>query len=196
MTPILQQLLTMLGVLLGAGATFAATASRDRATWRRSQRVRWDEKRLQTYAEYANSVKSLIQASLRLAATQGFPSNAHPIDKEEGLAALAEAETDRAQKWETVLLLGDPDTIAAARSWHEYAWKLDWFARGKLTGDNEYLQTRLAADSARSRFYACARKDLGMPVPDVPGAGTLISGRGELHGEGGDGEGERQHGGG
>ena len=38
---------------------------------------------------------------------------------EENLELLASAGAKRAIAWETVLLLGHPDTVAAARNWHE-----------------------------------------------------------------------------
>jgi phosphatidylethanolamine-binding protein (PEBP) family uncharacterized protein len=34
-------------------------------------------------------------------------------------------------RWELVLLLGDPETITAARTWHRRVWNLEQFARGE-----------------------------------------------------------------
>jgi hypothetical protein len=55
--PFLQQLPTLVGVLIGAAATYGATSLTERARWRRAQAVRWDEKKVNAYAEYANAVK-------------------------------------------------------------------------------------------------------------------------------------------
>jgi hypothetical protein len=49
-----QQLPALIGVLVGALATYAATSAAERARWRRTQSVRWDDKRLTAYAEDAH----------------------------------------------------------------------------------------------------------------------------------------------
>ncbi|MEU0587838.1 hypothetical protein [Streptomyces sp. NPDC006132] len=41
------------------------------------------------------------------------------------MVQLAEAEARRAAEWETVLLVGDAETIAAARKWHEAVWNVE-----------------------------------------------------------------------
>src|SRR5690606_28048458 len=62
---------------------------------------------------------------------------------------------------EAVLLLGDPDTIAAARRWHECVLKLERLSNGSLNShamcDEMWQQT--ARD--RARFYACTPRSLG-----------------------------------
>jgi len=40
---------------------------------------------------------------------------------------------ERAAKWESLLLLGSPEAIAAARIWHRVAWTMEWVARGTIT---------------------------------------------------------------
>ncbi|WP_253808223.1 hypothetical protein [Nocardia amikacinitolerans] len=122
-SPIVQPLVTLAGVLLGAAATFTATAVAERAKWRRSQDALWDDRRLTAYGEYANALKEYVQLVYRLSATRGYPATAQPIDLEEGLAALATVDSERTVKWEAVLLLGSPRAVAAARSWHEAAWR-------------------------------------------------------------------------
>ncbi|WP_051192603.1 hypothetical protein [Nocardia jiangxiensis] len=61
MGPLLQQLITLAGVLVGAGATFAATTHTERIKWRRSIETRWDDKRLIAYSEYANALKLFME---------------------------------------------------------------------------------------------------------------------------------------
>jgi hypothetical protein len=58
MASLAEQLPALIGVLLGAGATFGATFATDRARWHREQSVRWDVKRADAYAEYAFAVKA------------------------------------------------------------------------------------------------------------------------------------------
>jgi hypothetical protein len=80
----------------------------------------------------------MLNISSRIAAARGLPSLGSPLPLEEGLEALAVAEMERGTRWESVLLLGSPDAIAAGRQWHQCAWKLEWFARGKLEGAEAY----------------------------------------------------------
>src|SRR5207253_3093774 len=72
----LQQLPALIGVLLGAAATFTATTAAERARWRRAQAVRWDEKRLAAYSEYAHAMKKLISIAVQLATTRGVHPDA------------------------------------------------------------------------------------------------------------------------
>jgi len=45
------QLITLLGVIIGAFATFAVTTWTERLRWQRAIETRWDEKRFTAYAE-------------------------------------------------------------------------------------------------------------------------------------------------
>jgi hypothetical protein len=127
----LQQLPTLVGVLIGAVATYAGTSATERARWHRAQSVRWDEKRVNAYAEYAHSLKQVISVSLRLAALR----DAHPDDDRfppvDGIAALDAAEEQRTMKWEAVLLLGSSEVVVAGREWHQDVFSLERLAYGK-----------------------------------------------------------------
>jgi len=111
--PIVAQVLTIAGVLLGSAATFVVTSATERNRWRRAQSARWDDKRLLAYSEYANAVKHMVRLCRRIAETKGLLSTGQPTDLDTAFAALAEAETERAARWETVLLLGEPATPCA-----------------------------------------------------------------------------------
>jgi hypothetical protein len=125
MNPVLQQAVTIAGVLVGAVASFTATTLTERTRWKRAHATRWDDKRLAAYTDYANSVKAAAYLCYRLASTRGFPAGSMPIDVQTGLDELSTAERDRGTKWEAVLLLGSPAVAAAARTWHECLWKLE-----------------------------------------------------------------------
>jgi hypothetical protein len=56
MQALLQQLPTLVGVLVGAAATYVATSTAERSRWRRQQSVRWDIHRYEAYAEYAHAL--------------------------------------------------------------------------------------------------------------------------------------------
>lgn len=170
MNPIVAQVLTIAGVLLGSAATFLVTSSTERTRWRRAQSARWDDKRLLAYSEYANAVKNMVRLCRRIAETRGLLATGQPVDLGSAFADLAEAETERAARWETVLLLGEPATISAARAWSEQAWRLEHILREETPNTELFLDAYRAAMRLRNDFYACARADLGItsgPLPEL-----------------------------
>jgi hypothetical protein len=88
---------------------------------------------MRAYIDYGIAVKRCIHLSVRVAAARGFDHSAEPLSPEEGVPELAAAEIERGARWEAVLLLGTPETIAAARDWHQAVHRLDWYARGRLS---------------------------------------------------------------
>lgn len=151
-----------MGVLIGAGATYVATTAHERSRWRR-QAVRWDERRIVAYLEYAHAVKKVISIAVRLAAAHGVHHDDSWFRGEATEAELLGAEEERTTKWEAVLMLGDESVVAAARKWHQVTFRLMRLAAGQsanLTW-NEAIE---AAGRARGRFYAAARTDLGVKL--------------------------------
>ena len=161
----------LLGVIIGALASYLTTAATERARWKRALDSRWDDRRVEAYASYAQSVKEMINIAGRIAAGRGLlGSDLEPlIPTQENLDLLAAAENERARQWETVLLLGHPQTVAAGRNWHEHAWRLEAYARALLTGNNSDWRTaRAAVDVARDAFYESARSDLQVTGGGLP----------------------------
>ena len=117
MTPWLVQLLTLVGVAIGAIASFFSTRLIERSRWQREEAIRWDTKRLGCYGEFAAVTNRFIQIAIRLAGGLGLPSTGQPLDSVTGLAILAAAEEEIGVKWEQILMLASPDTIRAAREW-------------------------------------------------------------------------------
>lgn len=171
MGPILQQLITLAGVLLGAGATFAATTYVERTKWRRTIDTRWDDKRLVAYSEYGNSVKSKLEVLFRHAAERGLPNLTTPADEPLAPNALAGAEAERTVKWEQVLLLGSPETIAAARCWHMAVYDFGFMVLEETPSQESFLDQYRLLGSLRNDFYTCARADLGIRGANLPGEG-------------------------
>lgn len=167
MQSFVQQLPALIGVLVGALATYAATSAAERARWRRTQSVRWDDKRLTAYAEYAHAVKKVISISVRLAAHRGIHQDLDVLSPEEGVPALAAAEEERTMKWEAVLLLGADRTVVAARTWHDSVFRLQRIASGASV-DLSWAQAVEAASQARRGFYEAAKRDIGIAVGDAP----------------------------
>ena len=170
MNPIVAQVLTIAGVLLGSAATFLVTAANERTRWRRAQSARWDDKRLVAYSEYANAVKHMVRLCRRIAETKKLLSTGQPIDLDAAFADLAEAETRRAAQWETVLLLGEPTTISAARAWSEQVWQLEHILREDHPDASSFIDAYRNAMRLRNEFYAHARTDLHItsgPLPEL-----------------------------
>lgn len=163
MQSFLQQLPTLVGVLIGAGATYAGTSATERARWRRVQSVRWDEKRVNAYAEYAHALKQVISVSLRLATLR----DAHPDDdrfpSDDDIAALDAAEEQRTMKWETVLLLGSSEVVIAGREWHQEVFHLERLAYGEPT-EVPLMEAIKAIGQSRRHFYETAKRDIGIEI--------------------------------
>lgn len=166
MQPFLQQLPALLGVLLGAAATFTATSAAERARWRRAQAVRWDEKRLTAYSEYAHAMKKLISIAVQLASTRGVHPDAGTVTPDKDVPTMAAAEEERTSKWEAVLLLGSGDVIVAARGWHNAVFRLQRIAAG--LAEESWAEAVQAVSLARREFYQAANKDLGIAIGDDP----------------------------
>ncbi|MFG3099348.1 hypothetical protein ACGFZL_02245 [Streptomyces sp. NPDC048182] len=162
------QLATLLSVAVGAAGSYAATTLTERARWRRSQAERWHEKKFDVYAQYGNALKEQIGITLRIGAALGHADLVDPLTPEEGLRLLAEAEARRSQRWESVLLVGDAATVAAARSWHEAVWTLEAHAREQRREPEEWARDRQRVSRTRDTFYTSARHDLGVTGPPPP----------------------------
>lgn len=174
MNPIVTQALTIAGVLLGSAATFIVTSTTERTRWRRAQAARWDDKRLLAYSEFANAVKHMVRLCRRIAETKGVLPTGEPLDDlDAAFAALAEGETQRALKWETIMLLGEPTTIAAARTWYEQVWRLENILREEHPDKTLFITGYQEAMRLRNEFYAHARKDLNITSGDLPELRTL-----------------------
>ncbi len=111
MSGIVDQLPTVIGVVIGAGGSYLVSAARDRAGWRRSQSTRWDETRAQAYADYARAVKSLCLHCMRMTNSGGITAPPESTDTGASLAELDRLAGQRTAVWELVLLLGDPDAL-------------------------------------------------------------------------------------
>src|SRR6266568_4651426 len=94
------QLITILGVLLGAASSYLAGSARERTRHRRDLSKQWVERKLDAYVNYINEVKQMRAIARRIIA--GIELDARPtstlpqvLSRDEGLPLLAEAETRR-----------------------------------------------------------------------------------------------------
>jgi len=182
MNNFVNQLPALIGVAVGVLGTILATTVTDKARWQRDQSIRWDERRLDAYAEYAKVIKEIHTLALGLTAARMSINLARPITRDTGLEMLDQAEHYRTKTWETVLLLGDSATVAAARDWRNAVGKLESFARDSSNKDEseEWLLAVRATDEARDRFYTAARESVNVHGGSVAQAQWLKSARSSL----------------
>jgi len=168
MKEFLPQLFTLLGVALGAASTYGVTVLTERKRWARQQAVRWDERRVAAYREYAHVLKKVISISIRLAQQQGVSIGVYVMAPNYELADLAAAEEERTVCWEGVLLFGSDDAIRSGRQWHDCVFRLELLAAGQEC-DMSWDSAVKEVSRARGEFYRVIRKDIGVSVLAAPG---------------------------
>ena len=114
------------------------------------------------YAEYGSAVKDVYQWTMHFGHCRGLPAFGPDISAQAAEAEMSRVNHARAVKWETVLLLGSEATIAAARKWHESIWQMQSAAAASSPEVAGWMAAREASNVARSDYYACARRDLGV----------------------------------
>jgi hypothetical protein len=179
MSGIIQQLPALIGVVIGVLASYLAGAAAERTRWRRERSSRWDDKRAQAYAEYAYAVKNVYVQCMRAAELRRLgrdgSSATYAVEYEAALTELGKSTDERTAKWESVLLLGNPETITAARVWHRRIWQLERFARGERADDDAWDALLADINVDRASFYAAARRDLGITSGAIPHGGPWRS---------------------
>jgi hypothetical protein len=153
-----------------------ATAT-ERLRWRRDLQARWGERRIAAYAEYASTVKTMFQLTLRIAAHRGVHPFGPALPPVEGLQQLLAAGNERAAKWETVLLVGTPDAVEAAREWHRTIYDLEELVCQENCDKAEWAQAIERSGHARSKFYQAARRDLGLVDAQLPNVASRLASR-------------------
>jgi len=90
---VLSQLLVLAGVIVGALASYLTTAAAERARWKRALDSRWDDRRVEAYASYAQTVKDLITISSRIYAGRNITadSDSWALPPAQGKRELLEA---------------------------------------------------------------------------------------------------------
>lgn len=155
------QLITLAGVIVGALASFLSTSWADRSRFRRVLETRWDERKLDVYAEYVSCVK----AEVRIARKYSEPDIAQ--QETPSVSDLDAAEALRSNLFEKLVLLADPRVTEAAHVVNRELWDLLRIVTHASTPE----ESRRAADkviAALNGLHVVARQDLGMrnlPTP-------------------------------
>jgi hypothetical protein len=163
------QIITLLGVALGALASFFSTRAIDSSRWQREQELRWDSKRLECYSEFSAAMIRLITVGDRIAAGLGLPVVVDPLEGASGLPQLATAEAELSLYWAQLLILGSLEAVTAAQNWRNQAWHTGSFARGYRSGADEFEAVLQNRREARASFYKAVRADLGVTSGDISG---------------------------
>ena len=152
-----EQLVTVGAVLAGAAGTYLASRLTDRDRFRRDLRIRWDERRLDSYVIYLTAVKRVYRC-----AQQGLTARFNGESTDDALILeMRAAEDERSRAFEQVMLLGDPATVQAAHDLNERLWRLERPARGAEEIAEEAWHQR--ADEwlvALNDFHSHARQSL------------------------------------
>ncbi|WP_369391484.1 hypothetical protein AB5J72_30630 [Streptomyces sp. CG1] len=113
----ISQIVTLVGVLVGALTSYLSVTVAERARHRRSLATRWDERKLNAYVEYATCVKEVaVVAKHSRLVEEG--SDAH----KEFMAAMEDGERKRSALFETLMLLAAPPAIEAAHVINVALW--------------------------------------------------------------------------
>jgi hypothetical protein len=166
-TAFVDQVPALAGVALGAFATIIATTFAERMRWRRDQAVRWDERRLEAYREYAAAIKTMHALTMRLAANEPDFRHSRPVDPAVADQLLDETDARRTAMWESVLLLGDAATVNAARQWWEAVRNLEIAVRRGPRDPAAWEALLATVNDRRDGFYVAARNSLGVRGGDV-----------------------------
>jgi hypothetical protein len=156
----LQSIPALLGVVIG----IAATSWSDRSHWERNQAVRWDEQRIQAYADYAKAIKRIHMIALRIVRLDRDDNITIPIHLDAAIELITEAEAQRTEAWELMLLLSDQETAYAALKWHTAVRREAEFARRHpdSAGSNDWTALVQNVDQARDFFYKAARNSVNV----------------------------------
>jgi len=93
MMQLINQAPVLLGVIIGALGSYLTTGATERARWKRALDSRWDDRRVEAYASYAQAVKRMIKLSGRIAAGRDLGGDDEPLaPTQENLELLADAE--------------------------------------------------------------------------------------------------------
>ncbi|MFD4178540.1 hypothetical protein [Streptomyces anulatus] len=156
------QLVTIAAVLVGALTTHMTNHLMERQRTKYAMLTRWDERKLEAYAEYIDHVRKCVYASVLLYEVQNGMRTMERSETELTLE-LAEAEGNRGRAFERVMLLAENQVIEAAHAVNRAAAAIDWQARGATQGTlQDWRDLHKVVFQAINGFHEAARDDLGI----------------------------------
>lgn len=157
-----EQLVTIAAVLLGALTTYLTTYLMERSRNKYAMVTRWDDRKIDAYEGYVDSVRATIFLAVRLYEhREGIRLSGKP--EAELLEELLEATRLRGRAFERVMLLGGDVVVEAGHQLNTAAAAIDWQADGRAVGTREEWRAKhRAAFREINDFHEAARKDLGV----------------------------------
>ncbi|OIK08259.1 hypothetical protein BIV23_00445 [Streptomyces monashensis] len=154
--------MTIGAVLLGALSTHVTNHLMERSKNRYQLMTRWDDKKIEAYAEYVDAAKFRIAASVRVYETrEGLREHHKP--EEELRDDLSQAGRRWGSAFERIMLLGGDDAIEASHELNLVLAEIAWQATGRITGSlSEWRERNRTAFRAINAFHDAARQDLGI----------------------------------
>ncbi|NEC85121.1 hypothetical protein G3I71_04430 [Streptomyces sp. SID12501] len=154
--------MTVGAVLLGALTTHATNYLMERGRNRYQSQTRWDDRKIDAYAEYVDSAKLRIAGAVRLyEAREGLREEHRP--EPELRENLSEAGRRWGSAFELVMLLGGDDAIEAGHELNSLVAEIDWQATGRISGSlDEWRERHRGAFRLINAFHEAARADLGI----------------------------------
>ncbi|WP_043662291.1 hypothetical protein [Streptomyces xylophagus] len=163
MNAFIQQLPALIGVVIGALGSYVAIVRGDRARFHREREARWEERRLEVYAEYARTLKKSVTLTYRVASHLGNDPHPHPLPLAEAKPLLAEATVDRDPSGEALILLGSPEVVEKARAWVSAVMEMERFMRTEAHDPGSWRELMERQRAGREGYYAAVREDLALP---------------------------------
>jgi hypothetical protein len=154
----ISQILTLVGVLVGALTSYLSVTMTERSKHRREMATRWDQRKLDAYIEFAACVKEVADVSRRSRLVDEG-SDAH----KQFISAMEEGERKRSALFEGLVLLAAPQVIEAAHAVNITLWQMLERARR-----HEPPQVRGDLTERLNAYHERAREDLGISRESWP----------------------------
>ncbi|MEU6000531.1 hypothetical protein ABZ837_22235 [Streptomyces sp. NPDC047197] len=157
-----EQLVTVAAVLLGALTTHLTNYLMNRGRQKHELLVRWDERKLDAYEGYIDTVRASVFLAVHLYEIREGLRESQQTERDVR-AEVLEASHLRGRAFERILLLAGDEVVEAAHSLNAVALKIDWQATGKVSGTlDEWRERNRAVFRAITAFHDAARQDLGV----------------------------------
>ncbi|MBC7274902.1 hypothetical protein [Nocardioides sp.] len=145
-----QQFVTLGAVVVGAAMSYLAATATERRRHRNEAAARWEQRRVDLYADYAEVAKRILRQ------TEDVGKH-DPASDDFGAAAskLRTLEEDRSALFERLMLIGDRATIEAAHKLNHVMWTLQSELPGAVPYTPEWHETPWVVPL--NDLHACAR---------------------------------------
>ncbi|GAA0977894.1 hypothetical protein GCM10009555_039860 [Acrocarpospora macrocephala] len=158
------QLIPLLGVVVGAGTSYVVTILQDGRKHLREIALRDEERKIEAYTRYAASVKHMVGMARRVASTRDLDDPMPGVEEAAALRSLDEAENARSLAAESLGLFASAEVIKAVQQLNKRVWRLESLVVGHIPADKAIWREAIVAYRVELEgFRLAARKDLNRP---------------------------------